>query len=266
MKPLSSIKKALRILQTFTPDQPELGITEISKLQRIHKSSVSRMVGALVSEGFLEKDRLTNKYRLGLKLVDLASSVLNRYDLREYAGPFMEDLVRKIGEIVHLSILDKNEIVYLEKKGEGEALTVGTKIGGRNPAHASSMGKVLLAGLSSEELNELFSRCSLVRCTPFTITKIRDLLMELAKVRKQGFAIDDEESFQGVRCVGAPIYDRSGKVVAAISVTAPKQRMGQGKMKEIRKQVVESAQMISKRLGMIEEERERSKKMIQKGE
>jgi IclR family KDG regulon transcriptional repressor len=118
MAPLSSIKKALRILQTFTPHQPELGVTEISRIQRIHKSSISRIVGALVSEGFLEKNRLTNKYRLGLKLVDLANCVLNRYDLREHAAPFMEELVRKTGEIVHLSILDRDEIVYLEKKGE----------------------------------------------------------------------------------------------------------------------------------------------------
>jgi IclR family KDG regulon transcriptional repressor len=139
---------------------------------------------------------------------------------------------------------------------------VGTQIGGRNPAHASSMGKVLLAGLSRQELNELFSRGPLVRCTPFTITKIPELWMELDKVRKQGFTIDDEESFQGVRCVAAPIYDRRGKMVAAISVTAPKQRMGQGKMKEIKKQIVGSAQMISKRLGMIEKDREGRRKTI----
>ncbi len=255
MAPLSSIKKALRILQTFTQNEPELRVTEISRIHRIHKSSASRIVGELVSAGFLEKNRVTNKYRLGLKLIDLGSFVLNRYDLREHAVPFIEELARRTGEIVHISILDKDEIVYLEKKGEGRALTVGTKIGGRSPAHASSMGKVLLAGLSRQELSQLFSRGPLVRCTPFTITKIPELLTELDKVRKQGFAVDDEESFHGVRCVAAPIHDRSGRIVAAISVTAPKQRMNQARMKGIKHEVIETAQLISHRLGMTEEGR-----------
>jgi IclR family transcriptional regulator, KDG regulon repressor len=248
--PLSSIRKALQILQIFSADRSELGVTEISRILGAHKSSMSRIIATLASEGFLEKNPDTGRYRLGFKLLDLGNRVLGRYDLRDDAAPFMEDLARKTREIIHLSILDQNQIVYLDKKGEGQALTVGTKVGGRHPAHASSMGKVLLSGLPLHELKETLSMGSLVASTPFTITKIPDLLKELEKVKKQGFALDNEESFPGIRCVAAPVYDRNGKIVAALSVTAPRQRMGQERLKEIRELVVETARSISRRRGM----------------
>jgi IclR family transcriptional regulator, KDG regulon repressor len=254
--PLSSIRRALQILQTFSAERPEMGVTEVSRFLGVHKSSISRIIGTLASEGFLEKNPETGRYRLGLKLLDLGDRVLGRYDLRNDAAPFMEELAQKTREIIHLSILDKNQIVYLDKKGEGQALTVGTKIGGRNPAHASSMGKVLLSGLPSHELMEALSMGPLLPRTPSTITKIPDLLKELDKVKRQGFAIDNEESFPGIRCVAAPVYDRTGKIVASLSVTAPKQRMGQQRLREVRERVIAAARSISRRLGMIEPEKE----------
>lgn len=249
---LSSLKKALAVLQTFAQETPELGVTELSRLLGVHKSTVSRIVTTLASEGFLEKDGASGKYRLGLKLAELGNRVLRRYDLRDRAAPFLDDLAGQTGEIIHLSVLDKNEIVYLDKRGEGQALTIGTRVGGRNPAHASSMGKVLLADLSPEELKRTLSLGPLMRCTPATLTKVSDLMKELEKVRKQGFATDYEESFPGIRCVAAPIRDHSGRAVAAISITAPKQRMGQERMKELAQRVVETARSISKQLGMTE--------------
>ena len=250
--PLSSIRKALQILQTFSADRSELGVTEISRLLGVHKSSISRIIATLASEGFLEKNPDNGRYRLGFKLLDLGNLVLGRYDLRNYAAPFMEELARRTREVIHLSILDKNQIVYLDKKGEGQALTVGTKIGGRNPAHASSMGKVLLSGLPPHELKEALSMEPLAASTPFTITKVPALLIELEKVKRQGFALDNEESFPGIRCVAAPLYDRTGKMVAALSVTAPRQRMSQERLKEIREMVVGTARSISRRIGMAE--------------
>lgn len=250
MSALSSINKALTVLKSFSQETPELGVTEISRLLGVHKSSISRIVTTLASEGFLEKNEATGKYRLGLKLAELGNRVLRRYDLRDRAAPFLDELAQKTGEIIHLSVLDKNEIVYLDKRGEGQALTIGTKVGGRNPAHASSMGKVLLAGLSPEALQKTLSLGPLVRCTPATLTKVSELRKELEKVRKQGFAKDNEESFPGIRCVAAPIRDQWGKVVAAISVTAPKQRMGRERMRELAQRVMETARSISKHLGM----------------
>lgn len=250
MKLLSSVTKALQVLETFSEDQPELNLTEVSKRLNSHKSSIFRILTTLASEGFVEKNPLNNKYRLGLRLVELASRVMGRYNLRDLAGPYMEELAQRIGEIIHLSILDRNEIVYLEKKGEGQVLTVATKVGGRSPAHASAMGKVLLSGLSPEKLDEVFAIGQLAQFTPNTITEIPELLKELEKIRSQGFATDNEETFPGIRCVAAPICSRSGGIVAAISATVPTQRMGQQRRNEIRKRIIETAHLISERITM----------------
>jgi len=247
---LSSVRKALKILETFSANQPELGVTEISRILNSHKSSIARILTTLVSEGFVEKSPHTSKYRLGLKLADLGSRVLGRYDLHGHADPYMEALARELGEIIHLSVLDKHEIVYIDKKGEGQTLTVATKIGGRNPAHASAMGKILLSGLSQKELADLLAIGPLVQCTVNTITDVPKLLGEIEQVRKQGFAVDDEESFPGIRCVAAPVYDSKGKPIAAISATVPTQRMGKQRMNEIREKVVKAARLISERIGM----------------
>jgi IclR family KDG regulon transcriptional repressor len=249
MKLLSSVKKALQVLETFSQDQPELNLTEISKRLDSHKSSIFRILITLASEGFVEKNPRNNRYRLGLKLLDLANRVAGRYDLRDLAGPHMDDLAQRIAEIIHLSILDRNEIVYLEKKGEGQVLTVATKVGGRSPAHASAMGKVLLSGLSQEELADVLSLGPLAKFTPNTIAEMPVLQKELEKIRSQGFAFDNEETFPGIRCVAAPVRCR-GRVVAAISATVPTQRMGQQRMNDIRKQIIETAQLISQRMTM----------------
>jgi len=245
---LSSVKKALMILEAFSPDQPELGVTEISRILKSHKSSVFRVLRTLVSEGFVEKNPQTNKYRLGLKLVELGNRILNHYDLRDHAGPFMEALAKKTKEIIHLSILDRNQIVYLDKKGEGQTLTVATKIGGRSPAHACAMGKVLLSGLSSEELSDVLALGPLAKLTPKTVTTIPKLLKELELVRSRGYAVDDEESFPGIRCVAAPLSDRGGTTVAAISATVPKQRMGKKRMREMSQEIIDTARLISRKI------------------
>ncbi|NIQ39244.1 MAG: helix-turn-helix domain-containing protein [Proteobacteria bacterium] len=248
MSQLSSVKKALRILEAFSLDQPELGVTEISRILKSHKSSVFRVLRTLVSTGFVEKNPQTNKYRLGLKLVELGNRILDHYDLRDHAGPFMEALAKKTKEIIHLSILDRNEIVYLDKRGEGQTLTVATKIGGRSPAHACAMGKVLLAGLSSEELSNVLALGPLAKLTPKTVTTIPKLLRELELVRSRGYAVDDEESFPGIRCVAAPLSDREGTTVAAISATVPKQRMGKKRMREMSQEIIETARLISRKI------------------
>jgi DNA-binding IclR family transcriptional regulator len=247
--PLSSVKKALKVLESFLSTQPELGLTEISRIVGSNKTSIYKILFTLTSEGFVEKNPQNHKYRLGRKIMDLADHSLHRYDLREQASPFMQKLSEKIGEIIHLSVLDGNEIVYVDKKGEGQALTVSTKIGGRTPAHASAMGKVLLSSLSLEKLTAFISKNPLVRLTANTITDPAKLEKELTKVRKQGFAIDNEESFEGIKCVAAPIFDKSGNTIAAISASVPRQRMGRERTQEIRNFIIETAQIISNQQG-----------------
>jgi len=255
MQLLSSVVKSLDVLESFTEERPELSLTEISQHLQTHKSSVFRILGTLEFKGFLIKDRESNKYRLGFKLLDLANRVLHRYNLRDHAGPLMEQLAEKTGEMIHLSILDGAEIVYLEKKGQGQVLTVATRVGGRHPAYASAMGKVLLAGLSSEEAAQRLGRRPLKKYTPQTINDPSTLFKVLEQVNIEGYSIDDEEAFPGIRCVAAPIRDRGGQVIAALSVSAPIQRMDESKVRKLQGMLVETAGQISElvRLYRIEE-------------
>ena len=242
---LSSVKKALEVLDFFTVEKYELSLAEISKCMGMHKSSVYRMLKTLEAADFLRWDSDRGRYSLSLKILELANRVLGRYDLRTTAGPFMEELAVKTGEIIHLSILDGGEIVYLEKKGAGQVLTVATKVGGRHPAYASAMGKVLLAFLPEKQLQVVLEGTELIPLTSCTITDAAQLLRKLEKIRRQGYALDNEEAFPGIRCIAAPIRQRSGKVVAAISATVPAQRLGGDRVPELVKLIRETATLIS---------------------
>ncbi|MBN1836515.1 MAG: IclR family transcriptional regulator [Spirochaetales bacterium] len=245
MQYLSSVQRALSVLDLFSPENPELSLAEISRQMDVHKSSVLRILATLESAGLLARDKRSGRYRLGLRILELAGRVLSRYDLRSVAAPYMEELARRSGEIVHLAIRDADQIVYLDKKGQGQVLTVATRIGGRHPAYASAMGKVLLADLAPAESAALLGASPLQALTPSTITEPGALGEELARVRSCGYAVDNEEAFPGISCVAAPIRDQSGRVAAAISVTVPTQRMGAARREELRELLVETARAIS---------------------
>lgn len=247
MQLVASVKKALDVLDEFRPEEPELSLAQLTRRTTMHKSSVLRTLATLEACGFVEKDPDSGRYRLGLKILELAGRVQGRYGLRDLAAPAMEELARATGEIVHLSVLDGGQIVYLEKKGHGQVLTVATRIGGRNPAHASAMGKALLAGLPEEELRRLLGRGPLPALTEHTISEVPALMEELERIRRQGFAVDDEETFPGIRCVAAPIVNGRGRTLAAISVTVPRSRLDSRRRHELRERVVAAARSISER-------------------
>ncbi len=247
MQIINSVKNAIDLLMLFSVSRPELSLTEISSYIDLHKSSIHRTLSTLVLSGFLEKDKATSKYRLGLVFLELASQVLSRYDFRDQARPYLEGLADKTGEIFHLSVLNGADIIYLDKVGQGQPLTVATKIGGRSPAYCSAMGKVMLADVSLPELKRLLGDGPFPRATVNTITEMPRLIEELEKVKKQGFAVDDEEAFPGIRCIAAPLRNKNGKVVAAISATVPAQRMNGDRIEEICRMVTETARLISER-------------------
>jgi DNA-binding IclR family transcriptional regulator len=255
MPVLSSVSKALTLLDAFTAEKPELTLSELARRAGAHKSSAFRLLSTLEAHGFVEKSPSGRGYRLGWKPLELSGRLLGRYELRELAAPHMEELAQKSGEIVHLSILDGAEIVYLDKRGRSQPLTVSTTVGGRSPAHVSAMGKVLLAGLQAGEVQRLLGGRPLKRFTPTTITDRRRLARELQTIRRQGFALDNEEAFPGIRCVAAPLRGRAGRVLAALSLTVPAQRMGARRQAELKDWVTDTAARISERIraGGIEE-------------
>ena len=184
MKLLASVVKTLRVLETFSAERQELSTIELSKLLGMDKSSVSRIVVTLQHHGYLIKNSLNGKYRLGAKFIDLGNQVLNRYDeldIGEIAAPFLRRLSDTVKEVVHLGILDNQDVVTLKKMNGGQIVTVDTKVGGRYPAYACALGKVLLAGLSEEKRRQARARSDSTMRTAFGVFGvIAGLLLAIA--------------------------------------------------------------------------------------
>lgn len=249
---LSSLAKALQVLEAFAPERPELSTIDLSRLLDMDKSAVSRIVVTLRHFGYLQKNEQTNKYSLGSKCIDLGSRAMHRYketDICDVSTPFLQELSHNIEEVVHLGVLEGEDVVTLRKFGGGQMVTVNTRVGGRYPAHSCSLGKVLLSGLSDAELDQVLASVNLVKRTPKTVTDLQMVRQGIQDVRRQGFAYEDEESFVGICCLAVPITDYQGHIIASISVTVPKQRGGEERMKELLSHLQKAGMDISSQIG-----------------
>jgi DNA-binding IclR family transcriptional regulator len=194
-------------------------ISEISRKLMLPKSSTHLILSTLEERGYLQKHRQTGAYRYGLKLVSLSRAVFEGLELRDEAKPFLESLMKKTGLTVHMAVLERNEAVIIEKIESAGLIRVATWIGRRMDVNCTGIGKALIAFLSEEELHEQIRNKGLAKHNHKTIVSLSRLKRELVQVRKQGYAIDDEEDEIGLRCIGAPIFDSSERVVAGISVS-----------------------------------------------
>jgi IclR family pca regulon transcriptional regulator len=212
----TSIARGLAILASFSSTTPELGITQISKLLGINKSTVHRYVNTLKELGYLEQDAKTSRYRLGIKVLDLGLAVLGSMEIRTIALPFLEELATTYGHTVNISVLDGNEVVFIERVRTRRLIDLDLHVGSRLPAYCTDMGKVLLAHLPAEQLNRTLDRTELKPMGPNTITDRGLLIAELCRVKEQGFALNNEELAYGLRGVAVAIQtDRS---VAALGM------------------------------------------------
>lgn len=246
---IQSVARALTILDILAEAHGELPLNEIASRLGLPKSTVHGLISTLKDFGYLEQSNFTGKYRLGLRLFEMGSIVSQGWEVRGVAAPYIQKLLEELGETVHLVILDKFEVLYIDKRETGESLRIHTQVGMRLPTHCTGVGKVLMAHLSFEERQEIIEKKGLLKFTRNTITDPVLLENELAKVRMQGFAIDNEEIMDSLRCVAAPIRDQTGRVISAISVSGPVSRIkGIGFDKAIRR-VTETAEEISASLG-----------------
>jgi DNA-binding IclR family transcriptional regulator len=170
-------------------------------------------------------------------------------NLWDEALPLLEGLVRDSGETGHLAVLDGGEAVYIEKVEARRALRIPSAIGRGYPAHATSLGKILLAHLGEEAREAIIAERGLTRCTSMTITEPMRLRAELELIRTQGFAVDDEEYEEGLRCIGAPILGHTGQVVAAIGIGGPVTRITPQRVSELAELVMSAAGSLSRRMG-----------------
>jgi DNA-binding IclR family transcriptional regulator len=246
---IQAIERAVAILNVFTVDEPELGVTEIAERVGLHKSTVHRFMVNLDAAGLVERNPRSGRYRLGLHIFELGGLVMQRMNLWDEALPFLEGLVRDTGETGHLAVLEGGEAIYIERVEARRPLRVPSAIGRGYPAHATNLGKVLLADLPRDRLMEVVDAHGLPSYTRNTITDLAQLEAELERIRIQGYAIDDEEYDEGLRCIGAGVRDHSGRVVSALGIGGPVTRITPERVQELAELVMAAATGLSRRLG-----------------
>ncbi|PZE21027.1 IclR family transcriptional regulator [Paenibacillus xerothermodurans] len=216
---IQSLDRALNILNLFDEHTTELKITEISARIGLHKSTVHSLLKTLQMHGYVDQDAESGKYRLGLTLLEKGQLLLQGMDIRAQARKHLMALSAQTGQTTHLVILDGTDGVYIDKVEGMKAAIRYSRIGRRVPLHSSASGKILAAFRRPEEAELLLQGYQYVQQTPHTLPDKHSFVRELAKVREQGYAVDDQENEPGVRCAAAPIFNHAGEVVAAMSVS-----------------------------------------------
>jgi DNA-binding IclR family transcriptional regulator len=243
------IDRAAEILDCFTFDRPEMSVSEIAAKTGLHKSTAHRILIALEYNGIIQQNSQTGYYYLGLKLFKLGNQAVARINLREIAKPHLITLMEETQESVHLAIPDDNQVLYLEKVEGPHALRMPSRVGRRIPMYCTSLGKAMLSCLGEDEIRQIIKSQDLRGYTPNTITKVDKLLTELRRVRKLGYAVDNEEIELGLTCVGAAIRNHAGEMVGAISIAGPSVRLRAARIPALAKAVMRVASAISTELG-----------------
>jgi DNA-binding IclR family transcriptional regulator len=243
-----AVERALQILECFDDEHPEKGVSEIAQAVDLHKATTHRIMTTLLNFGYLERAEDGQRYRLGIKLTELGQKVVRRMDLRREAHPFMKQLVQQWDETCDLSIFDSNNVFYVEVLRGSRALTISAAVGQRLPAHCTASGKLFLAHLPPAELEAILGK-PLIPYTEKTVTSPEELREQFEKIRSQGYATDSEELEVGVCAIAAPIFNRQGKVMAAIGGPSPVSRMTPERIREMAEAFQTAAQEISRRMG-----------------
>ncbi len=247
---IQAVSHALDLLEQFHDDVDELGVTELSKRLKLHKNNVFRLLATLESRGYIEQNKATENYRLGLKALELGQTFIKQMGLLRQARPILDRMVEENNETSYVSIFKENHIVYLDVVETNLTVRVVSRVGSRLPAYCTASGKVHLAFMSSEELEATLAEQNLVQHTPTTLAEKDKLMAELEKIRSQGYAVDNEELDPGVRCIAAPIRDYTRRIVGAVSVSGPSMRLGDKRLEEeLIPMVLRAGEDLSTRLG-----------------
>jgi IclR family acetate operon transcriptional repressor len=244
----TTVAKAINIVEILAQrSDGGISLSDLSALIRMPKSSTHRYLGTLQELGLAER-KDGDRYFLGAKVIEIAGVFLAKSDLRNESQVVMNELAEKTGEIVHLAVPSSREVVYIAKVESLHPMGMASYIGTRSPMYCTSLGKAILA-FSGPDLIELVLSGGLEARTAHTKTSSSALRAELVNIRLQGFAIDDEENEPGIRCVGAPVLDYSGKAIGAISISGPCERITLEQAMQLGPVIRECTQRVSKRWG-----------------
>lgn len=243
------LDRALAALAILAKSSSDCSLAELCPALKLHKSTVHRLMMVLEQHRLVVKNPETGRYRLGLRLYELGSRAIERLDLRGRARPYLDQLQDEFGETVFFCILDEGQVFYVEKVESQRSVRTACTVGSRAPAYCTAVGKAMLAELPEAEVNKIVRRWGLKAVTPKTITTAGALRAELKTVRARGYAIDDEEKEEGLRCIGAAVRSHSGRLAAAMSISGPAFRMTRERVPQIGRALVEAAGKLSAELG-----------------
>lgn len=246
-----SVRRASHILRVLGDGHNKQSLADISRAVKLPPSTTYRLLSTLEVEGLVERSDEDNKYRLGLELFRLGSTVVKRMRLVQEAYPFMQAVADACDETVNLGILRDFSVLYLEKIESDAPLRADLVVGSLVPAYCTGIGKALLAHLPETQLGDLLAANTLDKVGPNCITFYTELESELEQIRSRGFSIDDEEFSAHIRAVGAPIWNHRNRVIAGIAVAGPASRLSLDRLRELSSLVVRAADNISRRLGYL---------------
>lgn len=247
--PVGALKHGLEILRLFSDEQQIVGVSQMATAIGVHRSNASRLAATLHAMGYLSRTGEAGRYRLGPQLIRLGRLASRNNDLvQQTLGP-LRALVEETGETGHTGMLDGREVVTVAVVDGWHTVRMHSHVNKRSPAHRSSLGKALLAGLPDEEVRARFRGARLDAATPNALTSVSALLDHLTEVRARGYAIDDEEVELGLRCVSAPIHDAEGTVVAALGLSGPAHRLVGDTLTRLAPLVVTAAAQATRSIG-----------------
>lgn len=245
---MKALHKTLDIID-FIAGAGSAGIREISAHTGFPPPTAHRIASVLSQRNYLEQDPITKGYSLSLKFLELGNLVQNRFDLTRIVRPYLELLVADTGESASLIVRDGDEAVYLDHVQDDHMLQLFTRVGARLPLYSTGGGKVFLAALAEKELDDYLRRVPRIRHTAGTLDEEEALRLDLADIRRQGYATDNEEMAEGIRCVAAPVFHHDGRIAAAVSVSGASIRISTKRLKDLGGIVRRRARTISGVLG-----------------
>ncbi|AOT68710.1 IclR family transcriptional regulator [Geosporobacter ferrireducens] len=248
--PVQTLEKALEIIEVmYKEGVGGLGISELDNKLGIGKSTIHRILDTLMAYNYVEKCAESTKYRLSWKFFEIGNLIPQQRNLSNLNMEDLQELCNKYEETVNLGVRVDDSVVIISRIDPKSTLVANVPIGTREPLHATGMGKVILSELSKEELIRIFGDSPLKSCTPNTISSLDDLMIQLDKIREQGYSIDDEEFYPGLSCIAMPIRNYKREIVAAVSVSGPSMRLNFTKIMNIKKDLEKTCNILSNYLG-----------------
>lgn len=246
---VQSLTRALTLLQRLATSDIGLNLTELSGGVGLAPSTAHRLLNSMRQLDFVDYDEQRGLWSVGVTAFAVGSAYLKKRDFVAQARPFMKQLVAETGETSNLAVLEGDQHVFVGQVECTEVMRMVVQIGSRGALHAAGVGKALLSALDDAEVKAILQRTGLAPMTDRTITSPAALLEELARIRAQGYSVDDEEQVSGLRCVAANIYDENGEAIAAVSISGPSVRVQADRIPHYSAAVMKAADLITRAIG-----------------